>query len=90
MHWPVRIFYVVLTVLHAVEATSSASHDQGPGLAVNWNDHSMRRSAAGGGNTPTESVHCADPMNTKSMSLIQRGDSYTGTLRIHDTLGMCP
>jgi len=49
MHWPVRIFYVVLTVLHAVEATSSASHDQGPGLAANWNDHSMRRSAAGGG-----------------------------------------
>jgi hypothetical protein len=45
MHRPVRIFYVVLTVLHAVEATSSASHDQGLG-AANWSDHS----AAGGGN----------------------------------------
>ncbi len=42
IHWPVRIFYAVLTVLHAVEATSSASHDQGPGLAANWNYHSMR------------------------------------------------
>ncbi len=49
MHWPVRIFYAVLTVLHAVEAASSASHDKGPGLAANLNDHSMRRSAAGGG-----------------------------------------
>ena len=53
MHWPVRIFYVVLTALHTVEATSSASHDQGPiqgpGLVANWNDHSMRRNAAGGG-----------------------------------------
>jgi hypothetical protein len=49
MHWPVRIFYIVLTFLHAVEATSSAaSHDQGQGLA-NWNNHSMPRSAAGGG-----------------------------------------
>ncbi len=29
-------------------------------------------------------------MNSKSISLAQRGDSYTGTLRIHDTLGVCP
>ena len=32
---------------------------------------------------------CADPMNSKSMSLTQRGDSYTGNLRLHDTLGVC-
>jgi hypothetical protein len=32
---------------------------------------------------------CADPMNSKSMSLTQRGDTYTGTLRLHDTLGVC-
>jgi len=25
----------------------------------------------------------------KSMSLTQRGDSYTGNLRLHDTLGVC-
>jgi hypothetical protein len=125
MHWPVHIFYVVLTVLHAVEATSSASHDQGPGLAATWNEHSMRWSAAGGGisgggrktlpislgfkcaycggefgslaGMDCHSRHpdsigtpCADPMNSKSMLLTQRGDSYTGTLRIHDTLGVCP
>ncbi len=29
---------------------------------------------------------CADPINCKSMSLTQRGDMYTGTLRLHDTL----
>jgi len=29
---------------------------------------------------------CADPMNSQSMSLTQRGDTYTGTLRLHDTL----
>ena len=32
---------------------------------------------------------CADPMNSKSMSLTQRGDTYTGTLRLHDTHGVC-
>jgi len=32
---------------------------------------------------------CADPLNSKSMSLTQRGDSYTGNLRLHDTLGVC-
>ena len=122
MHWPVRIFYVVLTVLLAVKASSSASHDQGPGLAANWNDHSMRRSAGGGipggrkklpislgfkcaycggefGSRVGMDIHCrhqnsigtpcADPMNSKSMSLTQRGDTYTGTLRLHDTLGVC-
>jgi hypothetical protein len=106
-----------LTVLHAVEATSSATHDQGPGLAANWNDHSMRQSAGGGEKLPISlgfkcaycggefgsragmdchrrhrnsiGTHCADPMNSKSMSLTQRGDSYTGTLRLHDTLGVC-
>jgi hypothetical protein len=31
---------------------------------------------------------CADPMNSQSMSLTQRGDTYTGTLRLHDTLGV--
>ena len=36
MHWPVRIFYVVLTVLLAVKTSSSASHDQGLGLAANF------------------------------------------------------
>ena len=126
MHWPVRIFYVVLTVLHAVEATASATasatHNQGPGLAVNWNDHSMRRSAGGGipggrkklpislgfkcaycggefGSRAGMDCHrrhhnsigtpCADPMNSKSMSLTRRGDAYTGTLRLHGTLGVC-
>ncbi len=119
-----RIFYVVLTVssLHAVEATSSASHDQGPGLAANWNDHSMRRSTGEGilggrkklpislgckcaycggesGSWAGMDSHrrhrnyigtlCADPMNSKSMSLTERGDTYTGTLRLHDTLGVC-
>ncbi len=119
MHWPVRIFYVVLTVLHAVEATSSASHDQGPGLTANWNDHSMRRSAGGGipggrkklpislgfkcaycggkfgSRADSHSRHsnsigtpCADSMNSKSISLTQRGDTYTGTLSLHDTLGV--
>jgi hypothetical protein len=122
MHWPVRIFYVVLTVLHAVKATSSASHDQGPGLVANWNDNSMRRSAGGGipggrkklpislgfkcaycggqfgSRSGMDSHHrhcnsigtpCADPMNSKSMSLPQRGDTYMGTLRLHDTLAVC-
>ena len=32
---------------------------------------------------------CADPMNSKSMSLTQRGDSYTGNLRVHNTVGEC-
>ena len=127
MHWHVRIFYVVFTILHAVEETSSASHDQGQGLAANWNNHSMRRSAAGGGipgggreklpislgfkcaycggefgsragidchcrHHNSISTPCADPMNSKSMSLTQRGDSYTENLRlhvVHDTLGVC-
>ncbi len=48
MHWPVRIFCVVLTVVHAVEAPLSGTHHQGPGLAANWNDHKMRLSAGGG------------------------------------------
>ena len=43
--------------------------------------HRRHRSSLG---TP-----CADPMNSKSMSLTQRGDTYTGTLRQHDTLGVC-
>ena len=35
MHWPVRIFCIVLTVLHAVEAPLSGTHHhQGPGLAA--------------------------------------------------------
>ncbi len=125
MHWPERIFYGVLTVLHAVEATSSASHDQSPEMVANWNYHSMRRSVAGGGipgggrkrlpislgfkcaycrgefgsregmdchrqHPNSIGTPCADPMNSKSMSLTQREDSYTGTLRIHDTLGVYP
>ena len=122
MHWPVRIFNVVLTVLLAVKASSSASHDQGPGLVASRNDHSMRRSAGGGipggrkklpislgfkcaycggefGSRAGMDCHrrhrnsigtpCADPMNSKSMSLTQRGDTYTGTLHLHDTLGVC-
>jgi hypothetical protein len=117
MHWPMRIFCVVLTVLHAVEATSSATHDQSQGLAVSWNDHSMRRSAGGGKKLPISlgfkcaycggefgsragmdchrrhrnsiGTPCADPMNSKSMKLTQRGDSYTGNLRLHYTLGVC-
>jgi hypothetical protein len=151
MHWPVRVFCVVLTVLHAVvvwdltvlhtvEATSSATHDQGPGLAANRNYHSMRRSLSAGGGIPggRKKLHislcfflppggrkklplslgfkcaycggefgsragidchrrhrnsigtpCADPMNSKSMSLTQRGDMYTVNLRLHDTLGVC-
>ncbi len=48
MHGPVRILCVVLTVLHAVEAPSSATHDQSPGLAANWTNRSMHRSAGGG------------------------------------------
>jgi hypothetical protein len=32
----------------------------------------------------------ADPMNSRSMSLTQRGDSFTGTLCIHDNLSVCP
>jgi hypothetical protein len=32
---------------------------------------------------------CADPMNSKSMSLTHGGDTNTGTLRLHDTLGVC-
>jgi len=44
MHWPVRFFCIVLTLLHAVEAPLSGTHHQGPGLAANWNDHRMRRS----------------------------------------------
>ena len=43
--------------------------------------HRRHRSSLG---TP-----CADPMNSKSMSLTQQGDTYTGTLRQHDTLGVC-
>ncbi len=43
--------------------------------------HRRHRSSLG---TP-----CADPMNSKSMSLTQRGDSYTGTMRQHDALGVC-
>lgn len=43
--------------------------------------HRRHRSSLG---TP-----CADPMNSKSMSLTQRGDKYTGTLRQHDTHGVC-
>jgi len=124
MHWPVRIFCVVLTVLHAVEAPSSGTHNQGPGLAANWNDHRMRRSLSAGGGIPggrkklplalgfkctycggefgsrsgidchrrhrnSIGTPCADPMNSKSMSLTQRGDSCTGNLRLHDTLGVC-
>ena len=124
MHWPVRIFCVVLTVLHAVEAPLSGTHYQGPGLAANWNDHRMRRSLSAGGGIPggrkklplslgfkcaycggefgsragidchrrhrnSIGTPCADPMNSKSMSLTQRGDSYTGNLRLHDTLGVC-
>ena len=124
MHWPVRIFCVVLTVLHAVEAPLSGTHHQGPGLAANWNDHRMRRSLSAGGGIPggrkklpislgfkcaycggefgsragidchrrhrnSIGTPCADPMNSKSMSLTQRGDSYTGNLRLHDTLGVC-
>ena len=124
MHWPVRIFCVVLTVLHAVEAPSSGTHYHGPGLAANWNDHRMRRSLSAGGGIPggrkklpislgfkcaycggefgsragidshrrhrnSIGTPCADPMNSKSMSLTQRGDSYTGNLRLHDTLGVC-
>jgi hypothetical protein len=52
MHWPVRIFCVVLTVLHSVEAPLSGTHYQGPGLAANWNDHRMRRSLIAGGGIP--------------------------------------
>ncbi len=124
MHWPVRIFFVVLTVLYAVEATSSATHDQGPGLAANWNDHSMRRSLSAGGGIPAGrkklpislgfkcaycggefgsraaidchrrhrnsiGTPCANSMNSKSMALTQRGDSYTGNHRLHGTLGVC-
>ena len=120
MHWPVSIFCVVLTVLHAVEALSSGTHYLGPGLAANWNDHRMRRSlSAGGGRNKLPislgfkcaycggdfgsraginchrqhhnsiGTPCADPMNSKSMSLTQRGDSYTGNLRVHDTVGEC-
>jgi hypothetical protein len=111
MHWPVRIFCVVLTVLHAVEAPLSGTHHQGPGLAANWNDHTMRRSLSSGGEIPggrkklplslgfkcaycggefgsrtgmdchrrhcnSIGTPCADPMNSKSMSLTQRGGSY--------------
>jgi hypothetical protein len=124
MHWPVRIFCIVLTLLHAVEAPLSETHHQGPGLAANWNDHKMRRSLSAGGGIPggrkklplslgfkcaycggefesrtgmdchrrhrnSIGTPCADPMNSKSMSLTQRGDSYTGNLRLHDTLGVC-
>ncbi len=32
---------------------------------------------------------CADPVNSMSMSLTQRGDSDTGNLRLHGTLGVC-
>ena len=49
-----------------------------------WADidcHRRHRSSIG---TP-----CADPMNSKSMSLTQRGGMYTGNLRLHDTLGVC-
>ncbi len=45
--------------------------------------HRRHRNSIG---TPCQ---CADPMNSKSMSLTQRGDSYTGNLRLHDTLGVC-
>ena len=45
--------------------------------------HRRHRNSIGPG-TP-----CADPMNSRSMSLTQRGDSYTGNLRLHDTLGVC-
>ncbi len=120
------IFCVVLTVLHTVEAPSSGTHYQGPGLAANWNAHRMRRSlpvSAGGGipggrkklplslgfkcaycggefgsragidchrrHRNSIGTPCADPMNSKSMSLTERGDSYTGNLRLHDTLGVC-
>jgi hypothetical protein len=122
MNWPVRIFYVVLTVSLAVKSSLSASHDQGPGLVANHWHHSMRRSAGGGipggrkklpislgfkcaycggefGSRAGMDCHrrhrnsigtpCADPMNSKSMSLTQRGDTYTGTLRLHDTHGLC-
>ena len=120
MHWPVRIFCVVLTVLHAVEAPSSGTHYHGPGLAANWNDYRMRRSLSAGGGRKKLPISlgfkcaycggefgsraginchrrhrnsigtpCADPMNSKSMSLTQRGDSYTGNLHIHDTVGEC-
>jgi hypothetical protein len=124
MHWRVWIFCVVLTVLHDVVGTSSATDDQGPGLAANCNDHSMRRSLSAGGGIPGDrkklpislgfkcaycggehgsragidchrrhrssiSTPCADLMNSKSISLTQRGDSYTGNLRLHDTLGVC-
>ncbi len=50
MHWPVRMFCVVLTVLHAVEAPLSGIHHQG--LAANGNDHTMRRSLSAGGGIP--------------------------------------
>ena len=52
MHWHVRIFCVVLTVLHAVEAPSSGTHYHGPGLAANLNDHRMPRSLSAGGGIP--------------------------------------
>jgi hypothetical protein len=124
MHWPVRIFCIVLTLLHAVEAPLSGTHHHGPGLAANWNDYKMRRSLSAGGGIPggrkklplslgfkcaycggefgsrtgmdchrrhrnSIGTPCADPMNSKSMSLTQRGDSYTGSLRLHDILGVC-
>ena len=33
---------------------------------------------------------CADPRNSKSMSLTERGDQSAGILRQHDTLGVLP
>ncbi len=51
------------------------------GSRVGMDIHRRHRSSIG---TP-----CADPMNSKSMSLTQRGDTYTGTLRLHETLGVC-
>ena len=51
------------------------------GSRAGIDSHRRHRNSSG---TP-----CADPMNSKSMSLTQRGDSYTGNLRLHDTLGVC-
>ena len=51
------------------------------GLRAGMDCHRRYRNSIG---TP-----CADPMNSKSMSLTQRGDTYTGPLRLHDTHGVC-
>ncbi len=51
------------------------------GSRAGMDSHRRHRNSIG---TP-----CADPMNSKSMPLTQRGDTYTGTLSLHDTLGVC-